>query len=102
MDAHALATTYRVPSNIAWIDGADFGMREELYLTALPSGQTVLLEDTGRLIWLVAMEGGEVLERVAEVVGLPLAAIESDVTRFLAEVTTRGLLAGSLTLPRSD
>jgi len=49
---------YRVPDTIAWVDGTDFDLDADLYLTKLPSGNTVLLKDTARLIWLVAIEGG--------------------------------------------
>lgn len=87
--------SYRVPDNIAWVDGADFGLAEELYLTKVPEGTTVLLKDTARLIWLVAIEGGDVLTEVAALVGRPRAEIQSDVHRFLDGLTARGLLTGS-------
>jgi len=88
------APAYRVPDNIAWVDGADFGMAEELYLTVVPDGRTVLLKDSARLIWLVAADGGDdVVAEVAELVGRPPAEIEGDVHQFLADLTGRGLLA---------
>lgn len=83
---------YRVPDNIAWIDGADFGLAEELFLTVVPDGHSVLLKDTARLIWLAAIEGGDVVQRVAGLVGLPPDDIENDVNEFLADLTGRGLL----------
>jgi len=83
----------RVPDNIAWVDGADFGLAEELYLTVVPQGTTVLLKDTARLIWLVAIEGGDVLTEVAALVDQEPQVIESDVTAFLVDLTSRGLLA---------
>lgn len=83
---------YRVPDNISWVDGADLGMGDELYLTVVPDGHTVLLKDTARLIWLIAADGGDVLTEVAALVGEPPAAIEADVQRFLADLTGRGLL----------
>ena len=84
--------TFRVPDDIAWIDGTDVGVDEELYLTKVPGGQTVLLAGTARLIWLVAADGREVLSGVAEIVGVEPAQIEDDVTRFLADLVSRGLL----------
>jgi len=95
------APAYRVPDNIAWIDGADFGMAEELYLTVVPDGRTVLLKDAARLIWLVAAEGGgDVVAEVADRAGRPSADIDGDVRAFLADLTCRGLLA-SLDEPSS-
>lgn len=90
------APRYRVPDNIAWVDGADFDMTEELYLTVVPEGRTVLLKDAARLIWLVAIEGGDdVVAEVAELVGRPVAEIEQEVRQFLESLTGRGLLAAT-------
>ena len=84
---------YRVPDTIAWVDGTDFDLGPDLYITKLPSGNTVLLKDTARLIWLVAIEGGDVVSEVAALVGRPAAEIESDVHTLLHDLTQRGLLA---------
>lgn len=92
MDQHLRTPAYRVPTSVAWVDGPDFGLAEELYLTIIPAGRTVLLKDTARLIWLVAAEGGDVVAEVAELVGRPPAEIVADVRAFLADMTTRGLL----------
>ena len=97
--------TYGVPEHIAWVDGTEFGMPEELYLTIVPEGRTVLLTDTARLIWLVAIESDDVQVRVAELVGLSPAAIEDDVIQFLEDLTGRGLLVrcvSAQSLPSSD
>ncbi len=84
---------YLVPANVAWVDGADLGMAEELYLTIVPAGRTVLLRDTARLIWHVAAEGSDdVVRDVAEIVQLPEDQVADDVRAFLADLTTRGLL----------
>lgn len=96
MDIRTGPVTYRVPDDVAWIDGADIGMDEELYLTKLPDGQTVLLRESARLIWLVAAEGRAVLPAVAELAGAEPSAIEDDVTGFLDELASRGLLDPSL------
>jgi len=82
-----------VPENVAWVDGADQGTAEELYLTVVPDGKTVMLKDTARLIWLIAAGGGDVLTEVAALVGETPEAIEPDVQRFLDDLTERGLLA---------
>lgn len=84
---------YSVPDNLAWIDGSDHDMADELYLTIVPDGRTVLLIDTARLIWHVAADGAaDVVEEVAELVGLPSREVEHDVNAFLADLTDRGLL----------
>lgn len=83
---------FAVPDNIAWVDGADFGLADELYLTVVPDGHTVLLKDTARLIWHVAAEGGNVLEDVAKLVSMPSDAIADDVNSFLTDLVARGLL----------
>jgi len=83
---------FAVPDNIAWVDGADVGLADELYLTVVPDGHTVLLKDTARLIWHVAAEGGNVLEDVAKLVSMPSDAIADDVNSFLTDLVARGLL----------
>lgn len=87
------APTYKVPETIAWVDGADFGIPEELYLTVVPDGRTVLLKDTARLIWLAAANGGDALSLVADLTGCPTTEIERHVSEFLADLMGRGLLA---------
>lgn len=86
---------YSVPDNIAWVDGADFGMAEELYLTVVPEGRSVLLKDTARLIWHVAADGSDdVVRDVAALVGLPASEVSGEVLAFLEDLTARGLLVG--------
>jgi hypothetical protein len=92
-EAEAPKPAYLVPGNVAWVDGEDFGMAEELYLTIVPDGRTVLLKDTARLIWHVAADGAvNVAEEVAELVSMPVSEIDADVTGFLEDLTARGLL----------
>lgn len=84
---------YRVPSSVASVDGADFGLDEELYLTIVPDGRTVLLKDTARLIWHVAADGSDdVVRDVAALVGLAPDQVSEGVAAFLADLTARGLL----------
>ena len=84
---------HRVPERLAWVDAAELGASDDLCLTLLPTGQTVVLSGTARLIWLVAVDGGDVVAEVADLVGEAPEAIAPEVTRFLAELTDRGLLA---------
>lgn len=83
---------YLPPANVAWLDGLDHAAGEELYLTMVPEGTTVLLRGSARLIWLAAIETPDSLARVAEQAGVPAEEIEGDVTAFLVELTDRGLL----------
>lgn len=84
-----VAELYVVPDNVAWLDDDS---AERLYLTVVPQGRTVILEGTARVIWLIASEGGEVVEQVAGLFGLPEADVEGDIERFLAELLDAGLL----------
>lgn len=84
--------TYKVPDNIAWVDGVDLGMADELYLTVVPSGGTVMLKNTARLIWLAAMRGSSVIDGVDGIVGLPTTRIAGQVAEFLSELASNGLL----------
>ncbi|MGD8214495.1 hypothetical protein [Aestuariimicrobium sp. Y1814] len=83
---------YRVPDNVAWIDGTEVGTNEELYLTVVPQGNTVLLTGTARMIWLVAAGGGDVVAGVADLVGRAPAEIADEINRFLSDLVGRGLL----------
>ena len=93
MSQDARPRTYQVPDNLAWIDGADWGMGEELYLTIVPDGRTVLLKDTARLIWLVAARGGDVVSEVAGFVGETGERVPMQCLAFVNELTQCGLLA---------
>ena len=86
---------YRVPAQVAFIDGAVFGEGEVLYLTMLPSGKTVLLRDMARSIWLVAADCREVVPEIEKLLGQPPSAIASHVAGFLSELLARGLLEES-------
>lgn len=84
---------FRVPERLAWVDTAEISGGDDLCLTHLPSGDTVVLSGTARLIWLVAVNGGsDVVAEVAELVQEAPDAIASEVTRFLAELVERGLI----------
>lgn len=78
---------YRVPDDVAWIDKG-----EELFLARVPDGTTLLLRDTGRLIWIVAGNRGHVVDQVANLVGLPAIHIAADVNAFVDDLIARGLL----------
>jgi len=83
---------YRVPENVAYIDGADMELGDVLLLTLLPHGQSVRLEGIGRQVWTTAADGSDVVAGIAKMVGQPPDAIASDVAAFLADLVDRGLL----------
>lgn len=87
------APRYRVPDDIAWIDGTEIGMGEELYLSRLPSGDTVQLTGTARMMWHAALEGGDVPGQVGALTGVSPADISRQVTDFLDELAVQGFLA---------
>lgn len=86
------APRYRVPDDIAWIDGTEIGMGEELYLTRLPRGQTVLLKQTARMVWHYAVTAEALTESVAQRVGLPPKEVEAEVQGFLDQLMASGLV----------
>ncbi|MDO5737280.1 MAG: PqqD family peptide modification chaperone, partial [Propionibacteriaceae bacterium] len=83
---------HTIPDDIAWVDVAELVGTDELCLSRLPSGETVLLRGTARLIWLVAVEGNDVATVVADLVGEAPEEIAVHVGEFLKELTERGLL----------
>ena len=83
---------YRVPDNIAYIDGADTESGDVLVLTLLPHGQSVRLEAIGRLLWTMAAEGSDVVAEIAKMVEKPPDAVAGDVAAFLGDLVDRGLL----------
>ena len=83
---------YRVPDNVAYIDGADLEAGNVLLLTLLPDGQSVRLEGIGRQIWAMAAEGSDVVAEIAKMVGQQPDTISGDVAAFLADLVGRGLL----------
>lgn len=84
--------TYRVPENVAFVDGSDMAQGDVLFLTLLPYGRTVRLEGVGRIIWIIAAEGRDVATEVAELVGQPLEAISDEISSFLGDLLDRRLL----------
>lgn len=88
----ASAPRYRVPSDIAWIDGTEVGLGEDLYLTRLPGGATVQLKDTARMIWHAAMSSGDPTEQVASLVGRQPAEVAAEVNTFIDDLLGAALL----------
>lgn len=91
--AHLDAPAYNVPADIAWVDGSEYSYDDDLYLTKIPDGTTVLLRGSSRLVWLAAIESTDPLAEVAAAVGVPAVQIADDVSSFLAELTSKGLLS---------
>lgn len=83
---------YRVPGQIAYLDGTDVGEDDAVYVTRLPSGHTVQLAGTARLIWREVVAGRDPLPRTALALRLPADRVEAGVAAFLARLVREGLL----------
>lgn len=86
------APRYRVPDDIAWIDGTEIGMGEELYTTRLPSGDTVQLTGTARMVWHAALKGGDIVRQVSTLTSVAPADVSRQVTDFLDELVVQRFL----------
>lgn len=85
---------YRVPADIAWVDGTEIGLGEELYLARLPSGSTVQLVGTARMIWHAAIGSDDPVEAVSALVGQPIGSVRAAVNGFLDELAQNRLIVG--------
>jgi len=68
---------------------------EVVYAARLPDGPPLALPGSAAIIFTAATDGGtleDILARVAEVAGLPADDIREDVTTFVAELVSLGLL----------
>ena len=86
--------TFGLANHVAWLDVTDDG--EVIYATSLPDGPPVVLRATGRLIFTAAAAGGSmdaILERVAAASEMDPDTIRHEVTAFVDELVTLGLLA---------
>ncbi|MHA6509039.1 hypothetical protein [Tessaracoccus sp. Y1736] len=87
------APLYRVPDDIAWIDGTEIGLGEELYLTRLPSGETIQLKGPGRMIWLSATHDIDPIGAVAALVGRPRQELVPLIRGFMSSLKQDAWLA---------
>lgn len=85
-------TRYRVPDDIAWVDGTEFVLGEELYPTRLPSGDTIVLTGTARMIWHAAGAETDVSRNVAALVVLPPGEVAAQCDAFCQELVRASLL----------
>lgn len=89
---NAAPPAYAAPDNLAWVDGADHGLEDDLFLTTVPDGHTVLLRGSARLIWLSAVASSNPLAELSEVTGLEADELATDVNAFLADLVQKRLL----------
>ncbi|MBO0980987.1 PqqD family protein [Microbacterium sp. SD291] len=70
---------------------------DSVYVANLPRGPIVVLEGTAALVWKAACSGpaDTLAERVAAAVGEDVAAIETGMAEFIADLVERGLLAAA-------
>lgn len=88
----ASAPRYRVPDDVAWIDGTEIGLGEELYLTRIPSGDTVQLTGTARMIWHAAVSQHDFRESLLGQVSENPADAEAQVEAFVQQLLSARLL----------
>lgn len=86
------APQYRVPDDIAWIDGTEIGLREELYLSRLPSGATVQLTGTARIIWHSARRGVDAVSEVSRLTERPAVETRREIESFLERLSEARLI----------
>lgn len=84
--------SYGVPDNVAHVDGTALQLEDAIYVTRLPSGDTVRLAGTASLIWREIVSGRDPLPGTARALSLPENAVESEVSAFVADLVSRGLL----------
>ncbi|MDQ6897118.1 MAG: PqqD family protein [Actinomycetota bacterium] len=92
-------TRYRRPDDVAMVVGhrmEDHGLAEVVYLSHLPSGSLMVLHGTSALVWSEALSvnpgGSDLVDRLADAVGLVPAAIRQDVMAFVEQLLDRRLL----------
>lgn len=83
---------YAAPENLAWVDGADHGLADDLFLTTVPDGHTVLLRGSAKLIWLSAIGSPDPVAELCDVTGLGIDELRDDVHAFLTELVEQRLL----------
>lgn len=84
---------YRIPPRLAYVVHEDHPSGTvTLYLMPLPDGAPLQLRDSSGWIWLLAAEGAEIAESLAEIVERPVEEIRPDIEEFLAQLVGRGLL----------
>lgn len=85
---------YRVPPRLAHVVAEQ--RAEQLpvvYLRQLPDGEPLVLKGAGGIIWTIAADCGEdVATAVAAAFDCPVETVAEDVSHFLKELVSRGLL----------
>lgn len=87
-------TDYRVAPDVAWVEVT--GTKEpEAVAARIPDGPPVALLGPSAVIWLSAVEGGDVhdvVSRVADATGELTRTVEDGVKNLLDDLVARGLL----------
>ncbi|MFE6254098.1 PqqD family peptide modification chaperone [Agromyces sp. NPDC057865] len=65
-----------------------------VYAAPVPDGQIAVLDGGAAAIWVAARAGerDSIAERVAELTGAPLSAVQGEVERIVDDLVRRGLL----------
>ena len=84
---------YLIPPRLAYVVDDRTGQSPVVYLMQLPDGDPLVLQGSGGAIWALAADGVEgVPTALAAAVGSPVDEIRKQVTSFLDDLVTRGLL----------
>lgn len=84
---------YLIPPRLAYVVDDRTGQSPVVYLMQLPDGDPLVLEGSGGVIWALAADGvDDVPTALAAAVGSPVDEIRTQVTSFLDDLVTRGLL----------
>lgn len=85
--------TYACPPQLAYVAVEPRGGEElQVYLLQLPDGAPRVLAGTSALIWLLAVEGEDVVNGIAAATGQRTAAVEDAVGAYVKQLLTQGLL----------
>ncbi|MHB8844964.1 MAG: PqqD family protein [Nitrospirota bacterium] len=86
----AATNSYKAPDNYSWRD-----VNNELVVLNLQSGEYFTFNDVGRLIWLSVNDGkpvGDITRLVVEQYATTEDKAQNDVTAFISNLLTEGLL----------
>lgn len=90
-------TRLRVADDVAWVarSAVDGVESTTVYVSRLPRGPAVVLQDSAYVVWLAVVDGGsldDVVDRTAELAGQDAASIRVDVAAAVSDLVNHGLV----------